>query len=75
VSRQQTSAVVSIVLVVGLLGLVAAAMLTLGGPRLMSEPVSAVPDWSAQAVLNMGAPINTAWDEGELSFADDGTWC
>ena len=25
------------------------------------------------AVHNLGVPINTMWDEGELSFADDGT--
>jgi WD40 repeat protein len=29
--------------------------------------------WVDQAVHNFGAPINTKWDEGELSFADDGT--
>jgi hypothetical protein len=29
--------------------------------------------WVEQAVHNFGAPINTKWDEGELSFADDGT--
>jgi hypothetical protein len=30
-------------------------------------------DWVDRAVHNFGAPINTLWDEGELSFADDGT--
>src|SRR5215472_13018316 len=29
--------------------------------------------WADLAVHNFGAPINTMWDEGELSFADDGT--
>ena len=30
-------------------------------------------DWLNKAVHNFGAPINTMWAEGELSFADDGT--
>ena len=30
-------------------------------------------DWVQLAVHNFGAPINTMWDEGELTFADDGT--
>jgi len=29
--------------------------------------------WVELAVHNFGAPINTMWSEGELSFADDGT--
>ena len=29
--------------------------------------------WIDLAVHNFGAPINTMWAEGELSFADDGT--
>lgn len=29
--------------------------------------------WVEKAVHNFGAPINTMWAEGELSFADDGT--
>lgn len=29
--------------------------------------------WVDRAVHNFGAPINTMWAEGELSFADDGT--
>ena len=29
--------------------------------------------WVDIAVHNFGAPINTMWAEGELSFADDGT--
>ena len=34
---------------------------------------SAEGSWVDQAVHNFGAPINTMWAEGELSFADDGT--
>ncbi|MDP6581456.1 MAG: hypothetical protein QF681_12445, partial [Vicinamibacterales bacterium] len=30
-------------------------------------------NWAELAVHNFGAPINTMWAEGELSFADDGT--
>ena len=30
-------------------------------------------DWVQLAVHNFGEPINTMWDEGELTFADDGT--
>ena len=30
-------------------------------------------NWVEMAVHNFGAPINTMWAEGELSFADDGT--
>ena len=30
-------------------------------------------NWIELAVHNFGAPINTMWAEGELSFADDGT--
>src|SRR5678815_4432257 len=30
-------------------------------------------NWVELAVHNFGAPINTMWAEGELSFADDGT--
>lgn len=31
------------------------------------------PNWVELAVHNFGAPINSMWAEGELSFADDGT--
>ncbi len=31
------------------------------------------PNWVELAVHNFGAPINTMWAEGELSFAEDGT--
>ena len=34
---------------------------------------AAAQEWVEQAVHNFGAPINTLWDEGELTFADDGT--
>ena len=34
---------------------------------------SAESPWVDRAVHNFGAPINTMWAEGELSFADDGT--
>ncbi|PCH62785.1 MAG: hypothetical protein COC19_02360 [SAR86 cluster bacterium] len=34
---------------------------------------AAEPSWVDLAVHNFGAPINTLWAEGELSFADDGT--
>ena len=34
---------------------------------------SGAQNWVDLAVHNFGAPINTMWDEGELSFADDGT--
>ena len=30
-------------------------------------------NWIELAIHNFGAPINTMWAEGELSFADDGT--
>lgn len=40
--------------------------------RLMAaaQPASS---WVERAAHNFGGPINTKWDEGELSFADDGT--
>jgi hypothetical protein len=43
---------------------------TLSGQR---TPPPDQQSWEGQAVHNFGAPINTKWDEGELSFADDGT--
>lgn len=36
-------------------------------------PARAGQSWVERAVHNFGAPINTLWDEGELSFAADGT--
>ncbi len=38
-------------------------------PSTRTAPTS----WADLAVHNLGAPINTKWAEGELSFADDGT--
>ena len=38
-----------------------------------AQPASEGQDWVDLAVHNFGAPINTMWAEGELSFADDGT--
>lgn len=46
------------------------------GLALASTPALAQqdsPSWVELAVHNFGAPINTLWAEGELSFADDGT--
>ncbi len=34
---------------------------------------SAEGNWVDLAVHNFGAPINTMWAEGELSFSGDGT--
>jgi hypothetical protein len=39
----------------------------------VSTAFAAEPDWVSLAVHNFGAPINTMWAEGELSFAADGT--
>lgn len=48
--------------------------LLLAGIMCMSGSTDAAEqDWVERAVHNFGAPINTLWDEGELSFADDGT--
>jgi len=38
-----------------------------------SQIISQERSWVDIAVHNFGAPINTMWAEGELSFADDGT--
>ena len=45
---------------------------------LLSVPLTAIaqtdgPGWVELAVHNFGAPINTMWAEGELTFAADGT--
>lgn len=40
---------------------------------LASQSYAAEPNWVDLAVHNFGAPINTLWAEGELSFAADGT--
>jgi hypothetical protein len=53
------------------------AMLTLifvpGGWLGQSAPATVSAQGPATTVHNFGGPINTKWDEGELSFADDGT--
>jgi len=44
------------------------ALMTLGSGASAQQA-----NWIELAVHNFGAPINTMWAEGELSFADDGT--
>jgi hypothetical protein len=39
----------------------------------LKSATSGPQDWVDLAAHNFGAPINTMWDEGELSFAEDGT--
>ncbi len=39
----------------------------------LNSALAAETDWVSRAVHNFGAPINTLWAEGELSFAADGT--
>ena len=39
----------------------------------LNQAWSGQENWVELAVHNFGSPINTVWDEGELSFADDGT--
>lgn len=39
----------------------------------LNTALAADADWVSLAVHNFGAPINTMWAEGELSFAADGT--
>lgn len=39
----------------------------------LNTGMAADADWVSLAVHNFGAPINTMWAEGELSFAADGT--
>lgn len=51
------------------LGIVAIAFVLGGSNSAGSSPQG----WADLAVHNFGAPINTMWDEGEFSFADDGT--
>jgi hypothetical protein len=47
--------------------------LSLLGTATMSLAQNSQPHWVDLAVHNFGAPINTLWAEGELSFAADGT--
>ncbi|MCG8414322.1 MAG: hypothetical protein MI746_08900, partial [Pseudomonadales bacterium] len=50
-------------------------VLTLGllSALVSTTAVAQSQSWVEKAVHNFGAPINTMWAEGELSFADDGT--
>ena len=65
------------VLTTGGVGIAGAVLLALMGTSstVSSQPAAPVgaSGWAERAVHNIGAPINTKWDEGELSFADDGT--
>jgi hypothetical protein len=47
--------------------------LVMGVAAQKGAPKPAPQSWTELAVQNFGAPINTRWGEGELSFADDGT--
>ena len=49
------------------LGLLILSMFSVGASQAQEK------SWVDLAVHNFGAPINTMWAEGELSFADDGT--
>ena len=42
-------------------------------PPAAAQPDTGGQSWVELAVHNFGSPINTAWSEGELAFADDGT--
>lgn len=42
-------------------------------PDAVAQPDAGGQSWVQLAAHNFGAPINTAWSEGELAFADDGT--
>ena len=49
-------------------------LLALTLPTLVALQANAQSEsWVEKAVHNFGAPINTMWAEGELSFAADGT--
>ena len=54
-------------------GLCACVMLTLAATSGPNVAWAGEQNWVEMAVHNFGAPINTMWAEGELSFADDGT--
>jgi Tol biopolymer transport system component len=64
---------------VGCVGVVTALVVTsglTGSPKLRVAAAAAQSPTTAPAevaVHNFGSPINSKWDEGELSFADDGT--
>lgn len=65
--------------VIGTIGSIGAAVVfvtTVSGWRqapTLSAAQLAQDGWIARAAHNFGGPINTKWDEGELSFAADGT--
>jgi len=48
-------------------------VVTLSGLFLSGTAFTQETNWVDMAIHNFGAPINTMWAEGELSFADDGT--
>jgi hypothetical protein len=56
--------------ITGCLGMAAAIVAALVGS---GQTLPSQQSWPELAVHNFGAPINTMWAEGELSFADDGT--
>jgi Tol biopolymer transport system component len=58
------------------LGVVAIVLVAVAGWSPAAKVRAATPaqeSWTELAVHNFGGPINSKWDEGELSFADDGT--
>ncbi|MEZ5292008.1 MAG: hypothetical protein R2745_13060 [Vicinamibacterales bacterium] len=69
-SRKITWTVAALVLAAATMAGLERASAARAEPQVSPAPAA---DWSERAVHNIGAPINTKWDEGELSFADDGT--
>ena len=49
------------------------SLLVIAGLSVSLNSSAQDPEWVDLAVHNFGAPINTMWAEGELSFAADGT--
>ena len=58
---------------VGSLGVCVCSVITLFAGSGSNTAWAGQQDWVQLAVHNFGEPINTMWDEGELTFADDGT--
>ena len=58
---------------VGPLGVCVCSVITLFAVTGSNTAWAGQQDWVQLAVHNFGEPINTMWDEGELTFADDGT--
>ena len=58
---------------VGPLGVCVCSVITLFAVSGSNTAWAGQQDWVQLAVHNFGEPINTMWDEGELTFADDGT--